>query len=459
MESEGLKRSEASRLYELDRTHWLHPQGDLDAPAGSVPQLIFAGGRGATLTDIDGREYIDGMASLWNVNVGYGRTVLADAAAEQMKTLAFSSAYGGFGTTPAIQLATKLAELAPGDLEVTYFASGGAEANDTAYKIARLYWKLRGEPGRVNIVSRIRDYHGLTYGATSATGLANFWKGFEPLAPGFLHAPSPDPYRYSGEGSAGAGYVQALEQVVLDAGPQTVAAVVVEPVQGAGGVIVPPNDYFPLLRKLCDKYGLLLIADEVITGFGRTGRWFGMENWNVSADLMIFAKGVTSGYLPLSGVMLTHAIHDTLKSVKGPFAHGFTYSGHPTACAVGLRNLQIIEEERLVERVAENGAHLQRRLQELRSHEIVGDVRGLGLIAGVEFVRDRESKQLFDPASGVARRVWLAAMESGVIFRPLAGDVIATSPPFVITIKEIDRLVEVLDAAISTVSIQLKSHA
>ncbi len=459
MESEGLKRSEASRLYELDRTHWLHPQGDLDAPAGSVPQLIFAGGRGATLTDIDGREYIDGMASLWNVNVGYGRTVLADAAAEQMKTLAFSSAYGGFGTAPAIQLATKLAELAPGDLEVTYFASGGAEANDTAYKIARLYWKLRGEPGRVNIVSRIRDYHGLTYGATSATGLANFWKGFEPLAPGFLHAPSPDPYRYSGEGSAGAGYVQALEQVVLDAGPQTVAAVVVEPVQGAGGVIVPPNDYFPLLRKLCDKYGLLLIADEVITGFGRTGRWFGMENWNVSADLMIFAKGVTSGYLPLSGVMLTHAIHDTLKSVKGPFAHGFTYSGHPTACAVGLRNLQIIEEERLVERVAENGAHLQRRLQELRSHEIVGDVRGLGLIAGVEFVRDRESKQLFDPASGVARRVWLAAMESGVIFRPLAGDVIATSPPFVITIKEIDRLVEVLDAAISTVSIQLKSHA
>ena len=184
-----------------------------------------------------------------------------------------------------------------------------------------------------------------------------------------------------------------------------------------------------------------------------------MENWNVNADLMIFAKGVTSGYLPLSGVMLTHAIHDTLKSVKGPFAHGFTYSGHPTACAVGLRNLQIIEEEHLVERVAENGAHLQRRLQELRSHEIVGDVRGLGLIAGVEFVRDRESKQLFDPASGVARRVWLAAMESGVIFRPLAGDVIATSPPFVITIKEIDRLVEVLDAAISTVSKQLKSHA
>src|ERR1700730_18678926 len=308
-----------------------------------------------------------------------------------MQTLAFRTAYGGCGTAPAIELAAKLAELAPGDLDVTFFASGGAEANDTAYKVARLFWKIQGEPDRVNIISRIRDYHGLTYGATSATGLANFWKGFEPLAPGFLHAPSPDPYRYSGEGSAGAAYVRALEQVVLDADPQTVAAVVVEPVQGAGGVIVPPNDYFPLLRKLCDKYGLLLIADEVITGFGRTGRWFGMENWNVNADLMIFAKGVTGGSLPLSGVMLTRAIHDTLKSVKGPFAHGFTYSGHPTACAVGLRNLQIIEEERLVERVAENGAHLQRRRQELRAHVSGGDVRGLGLIASVEFVRGRES--------------------------------------------------------------------
>jgi putrescine aminotransferase len=459
MESGSLHADESSRLYELDRTHWLHPQGDLDAPAGTVPQLIFASGRGATLTDVDGREYVDGMASLWNVNVGYGRTVLADAAAEQMKTLAFSSAYGGFGTAPAIRLATKLAELAPGELEVTYFASGGAEANDTAYKIARLYWKLLGEPGRVNIVSRLRDYHGLTYGATSATGLANFWKGFEPLAPGFLHAPSPDPYRYSGTGSAGAAYVQALEQVVLEAGPLTVAAVVVEPVQGAGGVIVPPSDYFPLLRKLCDTYGLLLIADEVITGFGRTGRWFAMEHWNVQADLMIFAKGVTSGYLPLSGVMLTSAVHDTLKSVKGPFAHGFTYSGHPTACAVGLRNLQILEEERLVERVAEKGAYLQRRLQELRAHEIVGDVRGLGLLGGIELVRDRESKQLFDASLGVARRVWLEALTSGVIVRPLGGDVIAISPPFVISEQQIDRIVEALDAAIGSVSKQLPMHA
>src|SRR5437870_4474671 len=335
----GFSAEEASRLSELDRTHWLHPQGDLAAPSGTIPQLIIVSGQGATLTDIEGREYVDGMASLWNVNVGYGREELAAAAAEQMKTLAFSSAYGGFGTAPAIRLAAKLADLAPGDLGVTYFGSGGGEANDTAYKIARLYWKLRGEPERVNIISRIRDYHGLTYAATSATGLANFWKGFEPLAPGFLHAPAPDPYRYTDEGSAGAAYVQALEKVVLDAGPQTVAAVVAEPVQGAGGVIVPPADYFPLLRQVCDKHGLLLIADEVITGFGRTGRWFALEHWNVQADLMIFAKGVTSGYLPRSGVMLTNAVHHVLRSVKGMSAHGFTYSGHLAACAAGLRTL------------------------------------------------------------------------------------------------------------------------
>lgn len=448
---------ESSRLYELDRTHWLHPQGDLGAPAGTIPQLIFASGRGATLTDAEGREYIDGMASLWNVNAGYGRTELADAAAAQMKALAFSSAYGGFGTKPAIELAAKLAELAPGELEVTYFASGGAEANDTAYKIARLYWKLRGEPERVNIISRIRDYHGLTYGATSATGMANFWKGFEPLAPGFLHAPSPDPYRYSGQGSAGAAYAKALEEVVLKAGPQTVAAVIAEPVQGAGGVIVPPADYFPLVRQVCDRYGLLLIADEVITGFGRTGRWFALEHWNVQADLMIFAKGVTSGYLPLSGVMLTRSVHDTLKLVKGPFAHGFTYSGHPTACAVALRNLQILEEEKLVERAAEKGAYLQERLQELRSHEIVGDVRGLGLVAGIELVRDRGTKEQFDGSRGVARRVWLAALEQGVIVRPLAGDVLAMSPPFVITNEQIDRMVMVLDKAIASVERELKA--
>jgi len=445
-----ISADEASRLFELDRTHFLHPQGDLAAPEGTIPHLIMTSGQGATITDASGRQYIDGLASLWNVNVGHGRAVLAEVAAEQMKELAFSSAYGGFSAAPSIRLAAKLAELAPGDLDVTFFASGGAEANDTAYKIARLYHKLRGEPDRVNIVSRVRDYHGLTWGATHATGLAGFWKGFEPLAPGFLHAPSPDPYRFSGEGSPGVAYAQALEKVIVDAGPQTVAAVVAEPVQGAGGVIVPPADYFPLVRKICDSHGVLLIADEVITGFGRTGKWFAMEHWNVQADMMVFAKGVTSGYLPLSGVMLTTAVHDVLKSVKGTFMHGFTYSGHPTACAVALRNLQIIEDENLVEQVAEKGAHLQQKLQDLRDLDIVGDVRGLGLLGAVELVKDKKTKELFDVAKGTARNVWLAALAEGVIVRPLTGDVLAISPPFVISTQQIDRIVDVLHGAIGS---------
>ena len=373
-----------------------------------------------------------------------------------MTTLAFSSGYGGFGSKPAIELAAKLAEIAPGDLDVTFFASGGGEANDTAYKVARLYWKLQGRPERVKIVSRVRDYHGLTYGATSSTGLANFWKGFEPLAPGFLHAPSPDPYRYEGTGSAGEAYADALEKVVLEADPKTVAAVVVEPVQGAGGVIVPPPDYFPALRRVCDRHGLLLIADEVITGFGRTGRWFAMERWNVQADLMIFAKGVTSGYLPLSGVMLSRRVHDVLKGVKGMFAHGFTYSGHPTACAVALRNLRIIEDEGLLEQAAARGAYLLERLGELRRHELVGDVRGLGLVAGVELVADRATKKNFDPSAGVARRVWQETLASGAIVRPLSGDVLAMSPPFVITEAEIDRLVGALDTAVDRVGAELR---
>jgi putrescine aminotransferase len=220
---------------------------------------------------------------------------------------------------------------------------------------------------------------------------------------------------------------------------------------------VPPPDYFPLLRRLCDKYGLLLIADEVITGFGRTGRWFAMEHWNAQADLMVFAKGVTSGYLPLSGVMLTHSVHDTLKTAKGPFQHGFTYSGHPTACAVALRNLQILEDEHLVARAAEKGAYLLERLQDLRSHEIVGDVRGLGLVAAIELVRDRATKELFATSAGAARRVWLAALEEGVIVRPLMGDVLAMSPPFVISNEQIDRIVWVLDRAIAKVEKELKA--
>lgn len=398
--------------------------------------------------DAQGRSYLDAMAGLWNVNVGYGRPELAEAAAAQMRELPYASAYGGFGNQPAVLLAARLAELAPGDLSVTFFATGGAEANDTAYKIARLYWNLRGREEKVQIVSRLRGYHGLTYGATSATGLPNFWQRVGPLAPGFLHAPAPHPYRYDGDGSPGEGYARALEQVIVDAGPETVAAVLAEPVQGAGGVIVPPPDYLPRVREICDRHDVLLIADEVITGFGRTGRWFGMEHYGVAPDLMVFAKGVTSGYLPLSGVMLTPEVHDTLRTLHGSLPHGFTYSGHPTSCAVALRNLRIIEEEDLVGRAERTGRVLAQSLDELRRLEHVGDVRSLGLLGAVELVSDRDSKAPFEPSSAAARRVALSALDAGVITRSLPGDVLAFSPPLVITEEEVAHAVQAVGRAI-----------
>jgi putrescine aminotransferase len=282
-----------------------------------------------------------------------------------------------------------------------------------------------------------------------------FWEGVGPLAPGFLHAPAPHPYRYEGDGSAGEGYARALERVIEEAGPETVAAVVAEPVQGAGGAIVPPPDYFPRVREICDRHDVLLIADEVITGFGRTGRWFGMEHYGVVPDLMVFAKGITSGYLPLSGVMLTGDVHATLRELHGILPHGYTYSGHATACAVALRNLRIIEEEGLVERARAMGEVLRPALEGLRRHELVGDVRSLGLVAGIELVRDRATRESFDPAAGVGRRVMLAAMEEGVLFRALGGDTLALCPPLVITEEELLRVVDTIDRAIGTVAAEL----
>ena len=440
--------AELSRLDELDRTHWLHPQADLGGAPGSVPRLVFESGEGSTVRDAAGNEYIDALSGLWNVNIGWGRRELAEAAAEQMRKLSFESAYGGFGHRPGIALAERLAALTPGDLEVTFFASGGGEANDTAYKLARFYWKLRGEPRRVKIVSRLRDYHGLTYGATSATGLPMFWKDMEPLAEGFLHAPAPDPYRFAGEGSAADHHLGELERVIEQADPETVAAVIVEPVQGAGGLIVPPPGYLRGVRELCDRRGLLLIADEVITGFGRTGSWFAGHTFDFTPDVLLFAKGVTSGYLPLSGVVLTRAVHDVLRTLGGTLPHAFTYSGHPVACAVGVRNLEIMESEQLVERARMQGSKLLAALRQLERHEIVGDVRGVGLMCGVELVRDRVTKASFDPAAGTARKVVLGMLERGVITRALAGDVVGLAPPFVVTDEEIDRIVEALDGAI-----------
>src|SRR6516162_3016626 len=276
-------------LVRTDLEHLIHP---LHHPQDHQQPIVMVEGRGAILKDAEGREYIDGLSCLWNVNAGHGRVELAQAAAEQMSRLAFVSSYAGTTNIPAIRLAERLAALSYANISGVYLTTGGAESNESAFKMARYYWKVQGRPKKVKIISRIHAYHGLTLGAMSATGMAAFHKMFGPLAPDFLQIPAPYAYRWPGDGDVGIEAADALEQAILREGPDTVAAFIAEPVMGAGGVIPPPPTYFPRVREICDRYDVLLIADEVITGFGRTGRWFGMEHYGVVPDLMVFAKGV-----------------------------------------------------------------------------------------------------------------------------------------------------------------------
>jgi adenosylmethionine-8-amino-7-oxononanoate aminotransferase len=441
----------AESLIETDQRHLIHP---LHHPKDHERPLLLVEGRGEMLIDSDGKEYIDGLSSLWNVNAGHGRKALADAAAGQMAKLAFASAYAGASNIPSIRLAEKLVKLAYPSSSAVYFTTAGAESNESAFKIARYYWKLRGRPNKVKIFSRVHAYHGVTMAAMSATGMASYHKMFGPLVSNFLQVPAPYPYRWPGNEDPGIGAADALEQAILGEGEDTVAAVIAEPVMGAGGVIVPPATYFPRLREICDRHDVLLIADEVITGFGRTGRWFALGHWGVEPDLVSFAKGVTSAYLPLGGVLLSRRVHQTMLQAPADqkFMHAATYSGHPACCAVGLRNIEIIEEENLVERAALMGRRLLTQLESLLDLLVVGDVRGLGMMCGIELV---ESKQSKTPAIGLGGRVAAEALSRGLILRirggsadPAIGDTICIAPPLVTQAEVIDRIAEILRASI-----------
>jgi adenosylmethionine-8-amino-7-oxononanoate aminotransferase len=442
---------DAPALLAADRRHLIHP---LHHPLDHEAPLLMVEGHGAMLRDSEGREYIDGLAGLWNVNVGHGRKELAEVAAEQMGRLAFAHAYAGASNEPAIRLAEKLVQLAYPSTSAAYFTTAGAESNESAFKFARYYWKLRGKPDKVKIVSRIHAYHGVTMAAMSATGMASYHRMFAPLMPNFVQVAPPYAYRWQGNEEPGLGAADAVEQAILREGADTVAAVIAEPVMGAGGVIVPPASYFPRLREICDRHDVLLIADEVITGFGRTGRWFALGHWGVEPDLVTFAKGVTSAYLPLGGVLVAKKVHEALEAAPADrkFMHAATYSGHPVCCAVGLRNVRIIEEEGLVERAAVMGKRLLAGLETLRDFPAVGDVRGLGMMCAVELVEDRGSKA---PAIGLGPRVAREAQARGLTIRlragsadPAIGDTICLAPPLMTPEATLDRIVDILRAAI-----------
>jgi putrescine---pyruvate transaminase len=452
----------AAELIKADQDHLIHP---LHHPIDNAEPVIYVRGRGAMIEDIGGHQMIDGLSGLWNVNVGHGRTELAEAAAAQMKELAYFSGYVGSSSIPAITLASRLVELA-GDVHGVFFSTGGAEANESAFKTARFYWKAKGKPDKVKIVARQQAYHGVTQQAMSATGMPAYWKMFEPRMPGFVHIPTCYPYRVQ-EGKPGetAGQTAArlLEEAILREGPGTVAAFIAEPIHGGGGVIYPTDDYFPLVRQVCDRHEVLFIADEVITGFCRTGRWFATSHWNVKPDIRSFAKGVTSGYLPLGGIMVSRAIKDAIDGVKPEdrWMHAYTYSGHPTCCAVALKNLEIMDRERLWENAAKMGDRLFAGLQDaFKGHPHAGDIRGgKGLLAAVELVEDRATKANFAGDKKVAPRVQAEMMKRGVITRvrpaagahPSPGDTIYFAPPLVVTTAEVDRLISVTRDAVKAV--------
>ena len=421
---------------------------------------IWTSGRGATLIDEDGREYLDALAGLWNVIVGHGRAELARAAATQMERLAFASSYAGGSNRPAIDLAERLAAICYPRIQRFFFTCGGAEANEAAFKTARFFWKASGQPNKTKIISRTWGYHGTTLAAMSATGIASYWPMFEPRVPGFVQIDGPYPYRFrppvetlpGDPRTAGQIAADLLEAAILSEGAHTVAAFIGEPVQGAGGVIVPPDDYWPRIRQICDRHQVLLIADEVITGFGRTGDWFALGRWGVEPDLLTFAKGITSGYFPLGGLGVSDGIAAAIDEAAPPhtWMQAFTYSAHPVGCAVALANLDILQREGLLACAREIGARLLARLRTLENHPHVGEVRGLGLMAAIELVADKATRAEFPADDKIGAKVHAATQQRGVFTR-MRGDVYNFAPCYVAREDQIDRMVEILGESLDAV--------
>lgn len=442
--------SQIDQMKKDDLRYFLHPTSSIaDMEAWGGPRII-AEGDGLRVKSVEGKTYIDCGAGLWLNNVGFGRKELAEAAKSQMEKLFYFQSFNGYSHPLAIDLAKKVAGMIPVDNPRIFFTSGGSESNDTAYKLARMYWYLRGKPEKHHIIARTKAYHGVSYGAVSATSLPGYWDGFRPLVPAFHHIGHPHCYFCpwgKDQGSCGLECTGALEQKILELGKDNVAAFVAEPVIGTGGAIVPPDGYYQKIREICDRYDVLFVADEVICGFGRTGKMFGMLHWGVRPDIMMMAKGITSGYVPMGAVGVSEKIHDPIRK-HGSLMHGYTYSGHPVACAVALKNIDIIERENLAENAREKGELLRSRIRGL-GLPCVGEVRGKGLMNAVQLVKDPEKRVLFDPAVGFAKRVSLIAWEKGLILRPLVDDALQLSPSLIITESDIDELADKLGAAIS----------
>lgn len=436
----------------LDTAHHLHPFTDFKALAAEGGSRIITRTEGVHVWDSEGRRLLDGMAGLWCVNVGYGRRELAEAAYRQMRELPFYHGFFKTTTPPAVALAHRLAQRAPAGLNRVLFANSGSEANDTVVRLVRHYWNLAGRPDKKIFIGREYGYHGSTLAAASLSGMTPMHgQGDLPL-PGFVHVLPPYWYGYGGDldpEDFGRVAARKLEEKILELGPDKVAAFIGEPIQGAGGVIIPPESYWPEIGRICRQYDVLLVADEVICGFGRTGHWFGSERYGITPDLMTLAKAITSGYLPLAAVLVGDRVAETLIDQGGEFFHGFTYSGHPVPCAVALANLDILEREGLVERTrTETGPYLRQRLTEaLADHPLVGEVRGEGLVAAVELVADKARRAFFPNRGRVGLMCRDHCFRIGLVMRAVR-DTMVLAPPLTITRAEIDELVALARQAI-----------
>jgi putrescine aminotransferase len=427
---------------EADSAHFLHPFTDFKALAAKGARIITQA-ENIYLHDSDGHKLLDAMSGLWCVNVGYGQQALIDAATRQLKELPFYNAFFQTSTPPAIELAELLAQVSPPQFKHVFFAGSGSEGNDTVVRLVRRYWDLKGQPERHTIIGRINGYHGSTMAGASLGGMRYMHaQGGLPI-PGIVHIDQPY-WQEHGQGMSRDefGLVAAswLETKILEVGPEKVAAFIGEPVQGAGGVIVPPKTYWPEIQRICDKYGILLVSDEVICGFGRTGNWFGCETMGTKPDLMTFAKGVTSGYIPLGGVMVGERVATALIEDGGEFEHGFTYSGHPVAAAVAVANIKLIQQLKLVEHVRDDvGPYLAQQFAALREHPLVGDAETCGLMGAILLMKDKASHTPFDAKLDVGMICRGHCFANGLIMRAV-GDRMIIAPPLVITRAQIDEM-------------------
>jgi putrescine aminotransferase len=444
MTQAALSERSTSDWQRADSAHYLHPFTDYKDLRQKGSRIITRA-EGVYLWDSDGRKMLDGMAGLWNVAIGYGRKELAEVAYRQMQELPYYNSFFQCANPPAVELAELLAEVTPAHLNRVFFTGSGSESNDTVLRLVRHYWALQGKPYKKIIISRENAYHGSTVAGASLGGMKVMHAQGDLPIPGIVHieqpyhfgnAPDMDPAEY------GIKAARALEKKIDELGECNVAAFIAEPIQGAGGVIIPPETYWPEVRRICSERDILLIADEVICGFGRLGTWFGSQYYGIEPDLMPIAKAMSSGYLPIGGVMVADRVAELLEAEGGEFYHGYTYSGHPVAAAVAAENIRILRDEGIIEHAAQEIApHLQARWRELADHPLVGEVRGVGMLGALELVKSKQPLERFPNPGRVGTLARDTAVENGLVMRAVR-DTMIISPPLVITRAQVDELVE-----------------